>query len=177
MIILVLQKQADVNSLLLLLGLLCHTLPMLFRYAGSSAGITDLPTLELSRASSIIMLIAYFGYLVFQLGTHRQLFEASEGEEEDGDDSEEAVIGFWSGFVWLAIMTVIVAFLSEYVVGTIEEASDTWGLSVSFLSIILLPIVGNAAEHAGAVIFAFKNKLVNNLLILIINNIMLLIIL
>ncbi|KAK4801594.1 hypothetical protein SAY86_022081 [Trapa natans] len=40
-----------------------------------------------------------------------------------------------------------------------QAASDAWGLSVSFLSIILLPIVGNAAEHAGAIIFAFKNKL------------------
>ncbi|KAL5142701.1 Vacuolar cation/proton exchanger 3 [Glycine soja] len=39
------------------------------------------------------------------------------------------------------------------------DASDLWGLSVSFLSIILLPIVGNAAEHAGAIVFAFKNKL------------------
>lgn len=42
-----------------------------------------------------------------------------------------------------------------------QDASETSGLSVSFMSIILLPIVGNAAEHAGAVIFAFKNKLVN----------------
>ena len=40
-----------------------------------------------------------------------------------------------------------------------QDASESWGLSVSFISIILLPIVGNAAEHAGAVIFAFKNKL------------------
>lgn len=89
-------------------------------------------------------------------------------------------------------MTAIIALLSEYVVDTIEvllskcydllllinkiqldyieiflhflkqAASDTWGLSVSFISLILLPIVGNAAEHAGAVIFAFKNKLVNH---------------
>ncbi|VAH76714.1 unnamed protein product [Triticum turgidum subsp. durum] len=57
------------------------------------------------------------------------------------------------------IMTVIIAVLSEYVVGTIEPTSQSWGLSVSFISIILLPIVGNAAEHAGAVIFALKNKL------------------
>lgn len=41
-----------------------------------------------------------------------------------------------------------------------QAASDSWGISVSFISVILLPIVGNAAEHAGAVIFAFKNKLV-----------------
>jgi Ca2+:H+ antiporter len=69
------------------------------------------------------------------------------------------VIGFWSGFAWLVGMTIVIALLSEYVVDTIEDASDSWGLSVSFISIILLPIVGNAAEHAGAIIFAFKNKL------------------
>ena len=46
-----------------------------------------------------------------------------------------------------------------------QDASDSWGLSVSFISIILLPIVGNAAEHAGAIIFAFKNKLVSFLLL------------
>lgn len=43
-----------------------------------------------------------------------------------------------------------------------QDASNSWGISVSFISIILLPIVGNAAEHAGAIIFAFKNKLVSN---------------
>ncbi|KAK4478477.1 hypothetical protein RD792_013953 [Penstemon davidsonii] len=155
------RKQADVNTLLLLLGLLCHVLPLLFTFAGTSPEITAAATLQLSRASCILMLIAYIAYLVFQLWTHRQFFEAQEGEE-DGDvvsDEETAVIGFWSAFVWLVLMTAVVALLSEYVVDTIEAASDTWGLSVSFISVILLPIVGNAAEHAGAIIFAFKNKL------------------
>ena len=43
----------------------------------------------------------------------------------------------------------------------LQAASSSWGLPLSFISIILLPIVGNAAEHAGAIIFAFKNKLVS----------------
>ncbi|KAJ6922535.1 hypothetical protein NC652_016242 [Populus alba x Populus x berolinensis] len=156
------RRQADVNALLLLLALLCHMLPLLFRISGASASLTAVPTLQLSRASSIVMLVAYITYIIFQLVTHRQLFEAQEdSEEDDGDvNSEETpVIGFWSGIVWLVGMTAVVALLSEYVVGTIEDASESWGLSVSFISIILLPIVGNAAEHAGAVIFAFKNKL------------------
>lgn len=42
----------------------------------------------------------------------------------------------------------------------LKAASDSWGISVSFISLIILPIVGNAAEHAGSIIFAFKNKLV-----------------
>ncbi|KAF7825544.1 vacuolar cation/proton exchanger 3-like [Senna tora] len=154
------RKQADVNSLMLLLALLCHLLPMLFRYSGASAGLVTDPSLPLSRAASITMLIAYFAYLIFQLWTHRQLFEAEDEKDNDDNVAEEAaVIGFWSGFAWLVGMTVLIAFLSEYVVQTIEDASESWGLSVSFLSIILLPIVGNAAEHAGAIIFAFKNKL------------------
>ncbi|XP_022866039.1 vacuolar cation/proton exchanger 1b-like isoform X6 [Olea europaea var. sylvestris] len=96
-----------------------------------------------------------------RLCSHRELFEASVDEEEDSRvvSDESAVIGFWSAFVWLVLMTGVMALLSEYVVGTIEAASDSWGLSVGFISVILLPIVGNAAEHAGAVIFAFKNKL------------------
>ncbi|XP_015960944.1 vacuolar cation/proton exchanger 3 [Arachis duranensis] len=158
------RRQADVNSLMLLLALLCHLLPMLFRYGGGGSddalAAAD-SSLYLSRAASITMLVAYFAYLIFQLWTHRTLFEAEDedGDGENGSDDEEAVIGVWSGVAWLAGMTVFIALLSEYVVDTIEEASESWGLSVSFLSIILLPIVGNAAEHAGAIIFAFKNKL------------------
>ncbi|XP_057497749.1 vacuolar cation/proton exchanger 3-like [Actinidia eriantha] len=154
------RKQADVNSILLLLALLCHMLPLMFRYAGGSEALTAKPTLELSRVSSIVMLVVYFAYLVFQLWTHRKLFEA-HGEEDDDDlvVEEAPVIGFWSGFAWLVGMTLVIALLSEYVVGTIEDASSSWGLSVSFISIIVLPIVGNAAEHAGAIIFALKNKL------------------
>ncbi|KAJ6699461.1 VACUOLAR CATION/PROTON EXCHANGER 3 [Salix purpurea] len=154
-------RQADVNSLLLLLALLCHMLPLLFRISGASASLAAVPTLQLSRASSIVMLVAYITYIIFQLVTHRQLFESQEDSEEDDDviSEETPVIGLASGIVWLVGMTAVVALLSEYVVGTIEDASESWGLSVSFISIILLPIVGNAAEHAGAVIFAFKNKL------------------
>ncbi|CAA0832840.1 Vacuolar cation/proton exchanger 3 [Striga hermonthica] len=156
------RKQADVNSLLLMVGLLCHVLPLMFRFAGKSTDLTTVGTLQLSRASCIVMLVAYVAYLVFQLWTHRQLFEAQEGDEDSDvvpDDDELPVIGFWGAFIWLVLMTGVVALLSEYVVATIEAASDSWGLSVSFISVILLPIVGNAAEHAGAIIFAFKNKL------------------
>ncbi|XP_059297699.1 vacuolar cation/proton exchanger 3-like [Lycium ferocissimum] len=158
------RKQADVNSILLLLGLLCHMLPLMYRLSlGPAIDTINVTTsiLGLSRVSSICMLIAYAAYLFFQLRTHRQLFESSEEEELEGKVSEddEPVIGFWSSFAWLIGMTITIALLSEYVVGTIEAASDSWGISVSFISLILLPIVGNAAEHAGSIIFALKNKL------------------
>ncbi|KAI3667749.1 hypothetical protein L6452_42818 [Arctium lappa] len=155
------RKQVDTNSLLLLLGLLCQILPLLIRYGGMEAAESvSGSVLELSRASSIVMLLVYAAYLLFQLKTHSQVFNLHQEEGSNKEVTEEkAVIGFFSAFVWLVIMTVAIAILSESVVGTIEVASDTWRISLSFISIILLPIVGNAAEHAGSVIFAFKNKL------------------
>ncbi|CAL4909883.1 unnamed protein product [Urochloa decumbens] len=158
------RMQADVSTGLLILGALCHSLPLMLRYAVSSEEHTIVSWdagLELSRACSVVMLLAYVAYLFFQLKTHCQLFEPQE-VEDDGDDSvsqDEAVLGFSSAIIWLGVMTLMTAVLSEFVVSTIEAASKSWELSVSFISIILIPIVGNAAEHAGAVIFAFKNKL------------------
>ncbi|XP_056176122.1 vacuolar cation/proton exchanger 3-like isoform X2 [Syzygium oleosum] len=152
------RKQADINLMLLLLGLLCQMLPSLFRYGGG--GGSDYwahQSLRFSRASSMIMLLAYVAYIIFQLKTHRQLFE-SQDQEDEGNEGK-AAIGFWSAFGWLIVMTTIMALLSEYVVGTIEAASSSWGISISFISIIVLPIVGNAAEHAASVIFALKNEL------------------
>lgn len=153
------RNQADVNVLLLLLGVLCHALPLFSQYSGEASG-TSLASsvLILSRVSSIVLLVAYMAYLFFQLKTHRQLFDSGEEPDENSDESK-AMIGFWSAFGWLVGMTAVIALLSEYVVGTIEAASTSWGIPISFLSIILLPIVGNAAEHAGAIIFAYKNKL------------------
>ncbi|CAD6238320.1 unnamed protein product [Miscanthus lutarioriparius] len=158
------RTQADVSTGLLILGVLCQSLPLMLRYAvsaGEHSVAADTTGLDLSRACSIVMLLAYVAYLFFQLKTHAQLFEPQEVADDDGEaeEDEQAVIGFASGLFWLAFKTVLIAILSEYVVGTIEPTSKSWGLSVSFISIILLPIVGNAAEHAGAIIFALKNKL------------------
>lgn len=73
-----LQKQADVNTGLLFLGLLCHLLPLMFKHSMESNTAADNQILQLSRASSIVMLLSYTAYLFFQLKTHRELFEAEE---------------------------------------------------------------------------------------------------
>ncbi|KAI3788667.1 hypothetical protein L2E82_01440 [Cichorium intybus] len=151
------RKQSDVNITLLLLALLCNVMPLLYKHVAEPIDALTIAkaTLNLSRVSCIIMLIAYFAYLAFQLWTHKYIFESQEEEV----NNESAQIGLWSGIFWLIGMTAIIALLSEYLVDTIEAASSSWGMPLSFISLILLPIVGNAAEHAGAIIFAFKNKL------------------
>mmetsp|Transcript_17866 Transcript_17866/g.36084 ORF Transcript_17866/g.36084 Transcript_17866/m.36084 type:complete len:432 (+) Transcript_17866:202-1497(+) len=88
--------------------------------------------------------------------------EKKAGEEEnndDDDDEEEDVLGMRNAIIWLGIITVLVALVSDAISATIENAAEGLGMSKVFIAAILLPIVGNAAEHAGAVMFAMKGKL------------------
>ncbi|KAF3515753.1 hypothetical protein DY000_02060674 [Brassica cretica] len=125
-------------------------------HAGSSE-------LALSRFSSCIMLVAYAAYLFFQLKTqpspYTPLTEDMNQSEETSDDDEDPEISKWEAIIWLSILTAWVCLLSGYLVDAIEGASVSWKIPISFISVILLPIVGNAAEHAGAIMFAMKDKL------------------
>ena len=69
------------------------------------------------------------------------------------------MITHWEAISWLAILTAWISFLSGYLVNAIEVASESWNMPVAFISVILLPIVGNAAKHANAIMFAMKDKL------------------
>ncbi|KAL5982569.1 Vacuolar cation/proton exchanger 3 [Asimina triloba] len=69
------RKQTDVSCTLLLLGFLSQMLPLILKYSTSDNLLLAEPTLYLSRASSIVMLVAYIAYIIFQLKTHRWLFE------------------------------------------------------------------------------------------------------
>ncbi|KAG1330486.1 hypothetical protein COCNU_02G004540 [Cocos nucifera] len=104
-------------------------------------------------------LFPLFSAVPLAIAAHYFDFGRDEADSNDDTVSDTPVIGFASAFAWLVGMTSAVAILSDYVVTTIEAASESWGMSVSFISVILLPVVGNAAEHAAAIIFAFKNKI------------------
>lgn len=86
--------------------------------------------------------------------------KSAEGRSDnDDEDEEEDVIGYHYAILWLAIITLFIAILSDALSDSIQDAASSVGISGVFLSAIVLPIVGNAAEHAGAVMFAMKNKL------------------
>uniref|UniRef100_A0A0D3BNB4 Vacuolar cation/proton exchanger n=1 Tax=Brassica oleracea var. oleracea TaxID=109376 RepID=A0A0D3BNB4_BRAOL len=112
--------------------------------------------LVLSRSTSCIMLVAYAAYLFFQLKSQPSFLTESE---ETSDDDEVPEISKWEAIIWLLIFTAWVSLLSGYLVDAIEGASVSWNVPISFISVILLPIVGNAAEHAGVIMFAMKDKL------------------
>lgn len=115
--------------------------------------------LVLSRGTSIIMLILYCLYLVFQLKTHAKLFDAEAQEDGDGESSEPEILSPAAAGVCLVLVTVLVAICAEYLVDSIDAIVSTSGISKTFIGLILLPIVGNAAEHVTACVVAWKDKM------------------
>jgi Ca2+:H+ antiporter len=109
---------------------------------------------DLSLATAIILIVTYAGGLVFSLRTHKDVFNPPYEEEEDtwGWSVRTAVL-------MLAIAGVAVGVMSEVLVGSISEASESIGLSEFFVGVIVVAIVGNAAEHWVAVLVAAKNKM------------------
>uniref|UniRef100_M1AD07 Vacuolar cation/proton exchanger n=1 Tax=Solanum tuberosum TaxID=4113 RepID=M1AD07_SOLTU len=156
---------AGMNSGLLLMAVMCLLFPAVLHVTHTEVHFGK-SELALSRFSSCIMLIAYGAYLFFQLTNQKNLYMPMAEEEDhiDGsaDDEETPEISKWWSILWLSVMTLWIAVLSEYLVNTIEGASVEMNIPVAFISVIVLPIVGNAAEHAGAVMFACKDKLVHS---------------
>lgn len=115
--------------------------------------------LILSHGTAIILLILYILYLVFQLRTHASLFDAENQPEDENSDSEEPQMGPWAAAGVLVVITILVAVCAEYLVNSIDSLVETAHISKTFIGLILLPIVGNAAEHVTAVVVAVKDKM------------------
>ncbi|KAL6161637.1 hypothetical protein ACJBU6_00744 [Exserohilum turcicum] len=80
-------------------------------------------------------------------------------DEDDEDEFETPSLSVMGAIITLAISTTLVAFCSEFMVSSISGLTSTGGISTTFVGLILLPIVGNAAEHATAVTVAIKDKM------------------
>jgi Ca2+:H+ antiporter len=154
---------AQVQASMLLLAAVALVMPTIFQlvHGGSLPGVgeeivdfgTDLE--HMSFAVAIILLLSYVAGLVFSLRTHQHLFNPEHGEDDHVDSA-------WSvrrSVITLAAAGIAVGLMSEILVGSINEASETIGLSNFFVGLIVVAVVGNAAEHWVAVYFAMKNKM------------------
>lgn len=119
--------------------------------------------LTLSHGTSIILLIIYVMYLYFQLRTHAQLFEETNSDTEGAgtveEEEEERLLNPVAATVALIVVTILVAICADYLVGSIDDIVQTTGMSKTFIGLVLIPIVGNAAEHVTAVVVAYKDKM------------------
>lgn len=150
---------AMVNCSLLLLSCLSLSLVTLFfsedAHGHDDAGSLDISVLEVSRHCAVAMMLSYVAYVFFQLVTHRESMADFDDEE---DAPEEAALSIKAAMIVMVVTTVIVAFASELLVESLDEVVEKYGVSRHFIGIILLPIVGNACEHASAVRFAIQDK-------------------
>ncbi len=155
------RTSASVQTSMLLLAAAALVMPAIFELVegqGLPQPGDDLvhygSTVEhLSLAVAIVLIATYVAGLFFSLKTHRSLFNPEYGDEDSmGWSTRTSVLA-------LAVAGVLVGVMSEVLVGSIEEASRSVGLSEFFIGVIVVAIVGNAAEHWVAVLVALKDKM------------------
>jgi Ca2+:H+ antiporter len=110
---------------------------------------------QMSLWTSAVLMLIYLISFVFMLKTHRSVFAPRENpaEHETPEMTRSAAL------ITLAISTVLIAFLSEMLVGEIDAVTKTLGLTELFVGVIVVAIIGNAAEHSAAVVMAYRNKM------------------
>jgi Ca2+:H+ antiporter len=143
---------AGMSAGMLALAVVALVLPALF-HALHPESAARLSELRMSEAVAVILLVTYGLSLLFTLRTHRCLFW-SEAEHLEG-----LTWGVGKATLILGLATVGVAIESELLVHAATEATRTLGLTQTFLGLIIIPIIGNAAEHATAVVVARKGKM------------------
>lgn len=130
----------------------------LYAALSNSKESTDDNILILSHGTAIILLILYCLYLFFQLKTHAKLFDEEE-PEEGAEAKEPEILTPIPAAIALVLVTLLVAVCAEYLVDSIDAIVEEAHISKTFIGLILLPIVGNAAEHVTACVVAYKDKM------------------
>jgi Ca2+:H+ antiporter len=141
------------GSAMMFLALVAMTVPDLFHVARGDAALPVLHTMSIGI--SVVLLFMYALSLLFALRTHQHLYAAEdEGIEEDLPDwSQAKAVGV------LLAATVGVVVMAEFLVKAIEPAIHSFGFTHTFIGVIVIAIIGNAAEHSTAILMARKNKM------------------
>jgi Ca2+:H+ antiporter len=148
---------ARTSVISLSLAAIALIIPTVFHMTAAASPSGWAPNVEhqLSLGIAIVLFVTYLCVLVFTLGTHKHFFIGCEGELEEE-------VAHWSrmkSVIVLVIATGVVALLSEFLVGTIEAVRHSLGITEVFVGVIVVAIVGNAAEHSTAIVMAMKNKM------------------
>ncbi|KAJ9151111.1 Vacuolar calcium ion transporter [Pleurostoma richardsiae] len=128
----------------------------------SSSEDKDETILILSHGTAIILLILYIMYLYFQLRTHKNLFNPDleiAAQEAAAPEHEHESMSAWSAAAVLIAVTVVISVCADYLVSSIDDIVATGKISKNFIGLILIPIVGNAAEHVTACVVAVRDKM------------------
>ena len=148
------REASGIHTTMLLVAVIGLVMPALYVFSAGSTGSVNVAILdEMSLGIAAILPAAYLFGLLFSLRTHRDIFNpVAETHEKPRWTLRFAL-------VVLLVSTVFVALESELLVGSLEAARASLGLTNLFLGVIVVAIVGNAAEHGSAVLMALRNKM------------------
>lgn len=146
------KKVIEVSSSMLLFAVIGLCIPAIFTHT-INPNLLNTRYEGLSVVVAVIMFTIYILSLVFSFYTHKDIYSVEHEEEGSAKWSLKKAISI------LAIATVLIAIESEFLVSGVDAITDTLGLSEFFVGIILIPIIGNAAEHSTAIVMAMKNKM------------------
>ncbi|WP_042356980.1 calcium/proton exchanger [Bacillus rubiinfantis] len=139
------------SGLLMFAVIVAFVIPEVF-----SMNMNDTKKLSLSIGISVTLILLYLAALFFKLVTHRGVYQ---NEAENVQHEEEPEWGKGRAILVLLLATVAVAYISEHLVHTFEYVAESFGWTELFIGVIIVAIVGNAAEHASAILMAAKNKM------------------
>lgn len=143
---------AGLAATMLVLSAIGLTVPAVFHQL--SRGRPDAPELTLDTEIAVVLFLTYCASLLFTLKTHRGLYDRNE----DGPPPVEGG-GVWPSVALLVGATAGVAWMSELLVGSVAEAAPSLGMSNLFVGVVVVAIIGNAAEHFSAVLMAARNQM------------------
>lgn len=149
-----------------LMGISCASLaiPTVFVATLPSSMDETSDILKISRFTAIVLLIVYVLFMIFQLKTHIKFFDNSEANAivaksaEEAEAFEDNILGKKECCVILVLTTYLVSKSADQIVDKINDVAAA-GLSKSFIALILIPIIGNAAEHVTSIFVAMNDKM------------------
>ena len=145
-------RAAGTNATMMALAVIALVIPAVFALGSGELRPTDLDIERLSDGLAVVLIVVYVLYLIYSL---RQKSPGEEAQEHEGGATMRLPVAIGI----LAASTVAIVFMSEILVGALEPTAEDWGLSELFIGVMLVPLVGNIAEHIVAVQVAYANKM------------------
>ena len=147
------ETAARSQSTSLTLAAIALIVPAMFHHIGGPAAVPR--EAGLSLEISIVLLVSYGLSLLFSLKTHKRLFEGEPPAKEVG----HAAWSLKKAVLVLLAATALIAWISEILVHTVQHAAEAFGMTEVFVGVIVVAVIGNAAEHSSAIIAAMKNRM------------------
>ncbi|HEY2493980.1 MAG TPA: calcium/proton exchanger [Paenibacillus sp.] len=148
---------AGLNGSLMILAVIALFVPAVFFNTHS---ITPSGTKTLSLVVAGILIVAYIAWLIFSMITHKAyLADVTDVTQEETPQEHKPQWSKRKSILYLVLATIMVAFVSEWLVGTLGMFTTRFGLSELFVGAFVVAIIGNAAEHSAAIMLAMKNKM------------------